>query len=237
VLRFEEYVEKSRQIKTIPELAQLYSEAAESEGYENCILTALRGRKIGHVAWFRFPGGYADAYIERRWERIDPVLACTLRASRPFYWSDVIENTKLSRTQLRFLDECRNLKVHSGLAFPFHGPGDRLDVLSISRRVAERHNPERVSLLQGISVQTWTRYLDLSKEPLFSQSDGKVLTAREAEILRWCKAGKTRSEIGEILSISHKTVEFHLSNVMNKLGAHNQITAVVIALQRGLIDL
>ena len=63
------------------------------------------------------------------------------------------------------------------------------------------------------------------------------LTPRQLEILKRCKDGKTRSQIGEILSISPKTVEFHLRGIMDKLGASNQISAVVIALQRGLIEL
>jgi DNA-binding CsgD family transcriptional regulator len=57
------------------------------------------------------------------------------------------------------------------------------------------------------------------------------------ECLRWCKEGKTNWEIGEILSISEKTVEFHLSNTMRKLGASNRITAVVIGIKQGLIAL
>lgn len=64
-----------------------------------------------------------------------------------------------------------------------------------------------------------------------------VLTAKETECLRWCKEGKTNWEIGEILSISEKTVEFHLGNSMRKLGANNRITAVVVGLKRGVIEL
>lgn len=236
-MRFEEYVEQSHSAKTVAELARRYADVISAEGYENCILTSLRGQKVGHVAWFDFPTGYADAYIERRWEQLDPVLACTLRASRPFFWSDVAERTKLSPAQINFMNECQNLRVHSGVVFPFHGPGQRLDVLSISRRVADPPNKERSSFLLAVSTQTWSRYLELLQDQLFVEPEGAALTPRELEILRWCKDGKSRPEIGEILSISHKTVEFHLCNLMNKLGANNQITAVVIAIQRGLIDL
>jgi len=236
-LRFEDYVEKSRRAETVAELAQQYSEAIGTEGYQNCILTSLRGRNVGHVAWFEFPDGYADAYIERRWERIDPVLVSSWRAPRPFFWSDVVEKKELSPEQHRFMEECKDLKVHSGIVFPFHGPGHRLDVMSISRRVSEPPDRTRSSVLHAVSAQTWNRYLELSQEELFLQPEGAALTPRELEILRWCKDGKTRPEIGDILSISHKTVEFHLCNIMNKLGATNQITAVVIGLQRGLIEL
>jgi DNA-binding CsgD family transcriptional regulator len=63
------------------------------------------------------------------------------------------------------------------------------------------------------------------------------LTAQETECLRWCKEGKTNWEIGEILIISEKTVEFHLGNVMRKLGASNRIRAVITGIKNGLIPL
>lgn len=64
-----------------------------------------------------------------------------------------------------------------------------------------------------------------------------ALTTQEIICLNWCKEGKTNWEIGEILVISEKTVEFHLSNVMKKLGATNRLTAVVLGLKNGLISL
>jgi DNA-binding CsgD family transcriptional regulator len=236
-LRFEDFIERSRRAETVAELGKLYSNVVEAEGYENSVLTSLRGRKIGRVAWARIPDGYYDAYMHSRWERIDPVIACSLRAVRPFLWSDVIERTNLTDAQIRFMEECRNLKVQSGVVFPFHGPDHHLDIISISRRTGEPPNGERMGFLHAASVQTWNRFLELSEEQLFLEPEGAPLTARELEILRWCKAGKTRPEIGDILSISSKTVEYHLSNIMTKLGANNQITAVVIAIQRGLIEL
>ncbi|RKE65941.1 regulatory LuxR family protein [Pseudorhodoplanes sinuspersici] len=236
MLQFEDYVEASRRANTPAELAQLYAETIGAEGYENCVLTSFKGRNVEKIAWFRFPDGYVDAYLHHRWQRIDPVLGCSLRATRPFFWSDVTDRTPLSKKQITFLNECHDLKVHTGISFPFHGPHQSLDLISISRRVPEPPNAELASLLHAISLQTWARYQELTQQTLFVDPD-KILTQRELEILRWCKDGKTRPEIGEILSISTKTVEFHLRNVMNKLGANNQISAVVIGLQRGLIEL
>jgi len=92
--------------RTTKDLARLYADAVGQEGYENCILTSLRGRKLGHIAWFEFPAGYVDAYVQNRWDRIDPVLACSLRAARPFFWSDVVERVKLSDDQTEFMAEC-----------------------------------------------------------------------------------------------------------------------------------
>jgi len=235
-LHFEDFVEASQRATTFDELRRLYAEEVGKHGYENCVLTSLRGRKVEHIAWFDFPSGYLDAYLQNRWDLIDPILACSVRASRPFLWSDVVAQTRLSNAQFRLMEECRELKVHSGIAFPFHGPNQQNGLMSISRRVADAPNLEARRLLHAISVQTWNRHQELAGEKLFIGPE-IVLTPRELEILRWCKDGKSRPEIGDILSISTKTVEFHLRSIMDKLGANNQISAVVIALQKGLIDL
>jgi DNA-binding CsgD family transcriptional regulator len=75
------------------------------------------------------------------------------------------------------------------------------------------------------------------KEFADAESPRKSLTTKEIECLRWCKEGKTNWEIGEILTISEKTVEFHLSNALKKLDATNRLTAVIRGIQRGIIPL
>jgi DNA-binding CsgD family transcriptional regulator len=237
VLSFEDYVEQTRRAKTAAELGRFYAAVLASEGYENYVLTSLRGRRIGRVAWAEFPAGFYDAYMQGGWDRIDPILACCSRAVRPFSWTDAVERAVLSEAQIEFMNHCRELKVHSGLIFPFHGPEHQLDIISISRRSREAANPEISTSLQAISAQTWSRFLELSDRQLFLGPESPPLTARELEVLQRHKDGKSRTEIGEIMSISVKTVDFHMYNAINKLGASNPMSAVVIALQRGLIEL
>ncbi|MGE0565638.1 MAG: autoinducer binding domain-containing protein [Pseudolabrys sp.] len=234
--RFEDFVEESRRAVSADDLARLYARAIGEEGYENCILTSIRGHKLGHIAWFTFPDGYVDAYVQNRWDLIDPVLSCTLRATRPFFWNDVAERTELTTTQRKFMAACQELKVQSGVMFPFHGPNQRLDVLSISRRVQDRADASQIGLLHAISMQTWHRYQEIAGEQLFVETE-VTLTPRELEVLNWCKDGKSRQDIADILTVSKKTVEFHIRSITDKLGASNQLSAVVIALQRGLISL
>lgn len=60
------------------------------------------------------------------------------------------------------------------------------------------------------------------------------LTARETEILQWSAMGKTASDIATILCLSERTVGFHVSSSMKKLGVNNKIAAVITAVRRGL---
>ena len=51
------------------------------------------------------------------------------------------------------------------------------------------------------------------------------LSPREEEILRLLADGMTDREIGEALTISTRTVETHVSNILRKLGSRNRAEA------------
>jgi DNA-binding response OmpR family regulator/DNA-binding CsgD family transcriptional regulator len=55
------------------------------------------------------------------------------------------------------------------------------------------------------------------------------ITAREAEVLFWLSQGKSSRDIGDILSLSPRTVTKHLEAIYAKLGVENRTAASVIA--------
>lgn len=63
-------------------------------------------------------------------------------------------------------------------------------------------------------------------DPIARSLNGVGLSARELEIMRWVRTGKTNTEIGQILDISPRTVRNHLQNVFRKLEATNRAQAV-----------
>jgi DNA-binding CsgD family transcriptional regulator len=63
--------------------------------------------------------------------------------------------------------------------------------------------------------------------------DDVRLTDREVECLQWIAAGKSDWQIGKILNISQKTVNYHVENVKRKFGVATRIQAVVAAMQQG----
>jgi DNA-binding CsgD family transcriptional regulator len=62
-----------------------------------------------------------------------------------------------------------------------------------------------------------------------------IMTAREREVLRWTAEGKTAYEISRILTVSERTVNFHINNVVSKLGASNKTHAAVKAAALGML--
>jgi DNA-binding response OmpR family regulator len=63
------------------------------------------------------------------------------------------------------------------------------------------------------------------------------LREREVEALTWAARGKTFWEIGEILGLSKRTVEFHLDNARRKLGVATRTQALIKAATGHLIQL
>ncbi len=61
------------------------------------------------------------------------------------------------------------------------------------------------------------------------------LTRREIQCLKWAAAGKTDSEISEIVAISLPTVRFHVTNAARKLGVAGRSQAVQRAATLGYI--
>lgn len=57
------------------------------------------------------------------------------------------------------------------------------------------------------------------------------LTTREADVLLWISRGKSNREIGEILTISPRTVNKHLEQIFVKLGVENRAAAAARAVR------
>lgn len=70
-----------------------------------------------------------------------------------------------------------------------------------------------------------------------SRAKTHSLTLREIEVLTWVALGKSAWEIGEILSITKRTVDEHAHTAVRKLDAVNRTHAVAIAVRDGIVSI
>jgi DNA-binding NarL/FixJ family response regulator len=105
------------------------------------------------------------------------------------------------------------------------------DELFHAIRVASRGGSLLQPIIASKLIQKIRRGQD--EEPEFYSP----LTDREAEVLAELARGKTNKDIAAALFITERTVKFHVSSIMGKIGAANRTEAVTLAAQKGLIEL
>ncbi|MEM9221753.1 MAG: LuxR C-terminal-related transcriptional regulator [Pseudomonadota bacterium] len=97
--------------------------------------------------------------------------------------------------------------------------------------LSTRHD---VHLLAVAFIDAFTRINGPSRPT--PAAEVPALSAREVDCLQWVARGKTNWEVSRILSISENTVRYHLKNVFRKLDATSRSSAVMRAIQAGLIE-
>jgi DNA-binding NarL/FixJ family response regulator len=65
---------------------------------------------------------------------------------------------------------------------------------------------------------------------------GADLTAREREVLRLVAEGLSTADMAARLVVSTNTVRNHVQSILNKLGAHSKLEALVIATRGNLLE-
>jgi len=63
------------------------------------------------------------------------------------------------------------------------------------------------------------------------------ITSRETDVLRMLAEGLVNKDIATRLGISEHTVKFHISSILDKLGASTRTEAVTLGIRRGLIPI
>ncbi|MBL8483435.1 MAG: hypothetical protein JNJ60_14655 [Rhodocyclaceae bacterium] len=168
-------------------------------------------------------------HLHERWKtyRQAPFALCMKNAASGRSGLDVLRGTAL--------DRMRSVVVH-GLR-DSTGGADRLYLsLSAQQPGADAHRrlamllpfiDGAVQALGGQAASPPRRDQPAANEVAERHSEAATrLSAREAEIMRWVRAGKTNQEIGLILDISAFTVKNHLQRIFRKIDVINRAQAV-----------
>jgi DNA-binding NarL/FixJ family response regulator len=112
----------------------------------------------------------------------------------------------------------------------------RPELLDAVRRTAA-DEPVFTPGLAGLVLGEYRRLAGLSRTVGDRQGagpDAPRLTERETEVLRLVAKGLSYKQIAERLVLSHRTVQNHVQNTLNKLQLHNRVELVRYAIERGL---
>jgi DNA-binding NarL/FixJ family response regulator len=89
-------------------------------------------------------------------------------------------------------------------------------------------------LTPALPAETTDLLLSSSKQS--ARPKPVVLSVREREVLQLVVEGKSAKQIGEVLHVSAKTVEFHKYRMLKKLGLHNAVELARYAMEREMLS-
>jgi DNA-binding CsgD family transcriptional regulator len=167
-------------------------------------------------------------YKHRDDPNADPLIRRSKETVEPFFWSDVVSKAERLSLKSPNVDEALIIPVPSphGVWVRFLWR-DRMPVASDCRDI------------NLCSRQLVSCYYHLERHrpptPACPTQTRQNLTLREREMLSLLANGMSARGIAGKLSISERTVEWHIARAMKKLAARNRIQAVVVAIRDGLI--
>ncbi len=132
------------------------------------------------------------------------------------------------------LDELDHARaVEAGAAGVLHKSADVDEILNSTRRLAAGEtllSPEELVELLRLAGQS-------REEEREARASIEQLTRREREVLMALSEGLSNKQIAERLHMSVDTERTHMMNILNKLGVHSRLQALLFAARYGLIEL
>jgi DNA-binding CsgD family transcriptional regulator len=233
--RFEDLLE----VRTIDEWKTTVELMTSSLGFSS-FLYGFRhtdGQGEAYTVLSSYPVRWRAEYDAQGFALIDPTVQHCARSVVPVVWMPQLFR---SERQQDLLSQAAEYKLRSGASIPIHGINGECAMMSLASDKAKfLADPKRVSALLP-NVQLLAAYVHESYAKVAARvaaADSPRLTPRELECLKWIAGGKTAWETSQILSCSERTINFHVTNIVHKLGVSNRRHAVARALSLRLIQL
>ncbi|WP_144932471.1 response regulator transcription factor [Paenibacillus sp. 32O-W] len=128
-----------------------------------------------------------------------------------------------------YLDDEKMYPVIEAGAFSYLLKTSRASEIAQAIRSAAKGQP----ILES---QVATKIMNRFRQPKQEQAPHHDLTDREMEVLRLIAKGHSNQEVADELFIGIKTVKFHVTNILAKLGVDDRTQAAIYAHKHGLAD-
>jgi LuxR family transcriptional regulator, quorum-sensing system regulator BjaR1 len=227
-----DFVSKLDTAPTTAAVTPLFEQYASKLGFSNaiCMRVPETGEQLGDAFLLNsFPKNWVSHYDEQGYITSDPVVRELFLTYQPFSWSEVLARRDIGPLERKIMAECADAGMRDGFVVPIYQGGGYTGLVSFAG-----HDPmiteESRSSVTLASIYLHNKLNTLRRHEAQNTYD---LTERELECLRWAAAGKSDWEIGQILLISSKTVNYHIENAKRKFGVATRVQAIVSALRIG----
>jgi LuxR family quorum sensing-dependent transcriptional regulator len=176
----------------------------------------------------RLPPDWLALYVHKQFVHDDPSIRHCKRATMPFAWHDAPYDPEREPRSAEVVERATDFGLSRGILVPVPSAGGCIGDVWLGGSPSEKALP-------AIHLMCLYAFYHLqhlkARPPVKSHS----LSPRQREILTWVAAGKSSWEIGEILNISQRTVEWHVRQIMLELNVKSRAQAVALALREGTV--
>ncbi len=220
---------------SIADTWSVYMAAVQRAGFQFGIACFLPDDKsIGETTFANsYPTNWLENYVREGYQDHDPIIHRNHGATAPFTWSmSDYDSRELTTNQLLWRADNRSAGIETGFNIPDRQDG-HLKCISVCG-MPGKIDPDDLRTLHYAGLETLLRMHELGLQSAAALT--VALSPRERECLQWIVAGKSDWEIGQILSISEKTVNTHVERAKHKMGVNTRAQVIVTALRRHLIN-
>jgi DNA-binding CsgD family transcriptional regulator len=180
-----------------------------------------------------WPAEWLLQYQQNDFVRHDLLPMVARFSAQTFTWLEALRGRTPTIKQREHHEWAKGIGVVDAIAVPIHYPGGDLGLcVSVANRPID-DSFER-DALQMVSLFAYQRCRELGGQSETSFAP-RLLTPREADCMRWVLKGKSDTDIGLILEISHTTVKFHIERVKKKLDVKTRTQAVAALVSLGYL--
>lgn len=180
-----------------------------------------------------YPNEFIRTFEKNHSLHKNPIIAHCHFSIAPIAWDE-----ELFCDSPEIWQECQAHGLKYGWSQSVHDASGGVSILSLARSyppLTEDEFTEKAAHALWLCNQLHSFMSARSLPRLRELPPVSRLSIRESEVLKWTAEGKTASDIAMILSLTTRTVNFHISSAIRKMGANNKTSAVVIATKSGLL--
>ena len=199
----------------------------------NCPLDSKSSHKADNkdniISFGNYPRDIMEYYATEQSALFDPCRNIAITNTGIILWRKVFQEAR-GRNEREFITKMRENGLRDGISLPIYGSDGCMAILNYaSGQFLDFHDGDGEILL-FVAITAYQRIKQYMAKSILKQSLNVKLSNREIECLQWAMEGKSNWEIGVLMGISARTVQFHMANCQNKLGVSNRMQAAMKAL-------
>jgi len=201
-------------------------------GYNAFLITGVPEPPLNVEAYFLlngWPAGFGAEYHRQNYYQDDPIAAWCRRSIDPYEWAEARYDPHAWPRAAKVMRLAADFGMKKGFCVPIIR-GNGFTACVTMAGVRPDFEPRAKKAMHLISLYAHAKAASLLRIDAGVRTNGKRLSARECEVLKWIGAGKSSWEAGKIMGITERTVNKFVINASRKLNATTRTQAVVNAI-------